>query len=439
MSEGPGFRRWDRTGSTTHIRYSRSALDIKGQRWISQRLYRLMGHDSVFFANPGERLGQALGRGYNYFDLLDTGAHIQSLDQLPKENLRTASRLEKLAERAAACRHFETAREYYYRACLSYTAAIWGIYDSDDAEFVWITDKIRSTFSKVIEYGRDPVERVEIPFERTCISGILSLTPSRRKAPTVLFIPGMDVQKENTLNHLNNPYVQRGMNCLVIDGPGQGESLARRLWVDAENYARAGSVVLDYLVQRPEVDPEKIGIHGLSMGSYWGPLIALRDRRVKALSTHASCQYTKDRLFNEVSPHYRLRFQWMAGNLEQTELDALAAKMTLEGREPEITCPHIIFHGEFDDLTTIREVYDYFNRLGSSVKEFRIYENEFHGIYRFWDEISNMSADWMRDRLNGVPPAQGRRVVLIGWDREERPVDEERLARGFSFFEDRSG
>jgi dienelactone hydrolase len=243
----------------------------------------------------------------------------------------------------------------------------------------------------------------------------------------------MDQQKEGAINYLKNQYVLRGMNSLAIDGPGQGQCLVRKIWVDEENYGRVGKAVVDYLMKRPEVDPERIGLHGTSMGTYWGPLIAIHDPRVKAISTADSCQYNKDHIFNETSPNFRLRFMWMAGNLTDEAFDKMVAKMTLEGRESQIKCPHIIFHGEFDHLTNTGEVYQYFNRLGSEVKELRIYENQYHGLYRFSDEIGSMSADWLRDRLNGVLPKRNRRIVLVDWNKREHPVDEEKIAQGFSY------
>jgi len=434
MGENPRIKRIDRIGSTADIPYTRTLRDVKGQRWIADRFYRLMGRSAFFWDNPEEALGAGVARGSNYFDLKDTAARIKCLDEAPKENIRTARRLEKLGQREEDARHQETACEYYYRACHFYVMAAWGIFDSDNEELLWLTEKIRNTFDKVIQYSRYPIERVEIPFEGKMIPGVLTYTPERKKAPTILLVPGMDLHKENMMNHLNNPYVLRGMNTLAIDGPGQGESLVRKIWVDAENYGRAGKAAIDYLVQRPEVAGDKIGLHGVSMGTYWGPLIALHDPRVKALSTHASCQYNKDHIFNETSPNFRLRFMWMAGNLSDEEFDRMSARMTLEGRESGIKCPHVIFHGEFDHLTDTEEVYRYFDRLGSEVKELRIYENEYHGVSRFLDEIASMSADWLRDRLNGVPPQQKRRVVLVDWNKNEHPVDEGRIARGFSFF-----
>ena len=433
MAEMPRLKRFDRAGNTESIPWSRTLKDVKAQRWIANRFFRLMGRGAFFWENPEEYLGQALERGTNYFDIKDTGARIKSLEQAPKENVRTALRLEKLGKKEEETGHHETACEYYYKSCLFCVAASWSIFDSDDKEFFWLSEKIKAVFDKVVKYNSYPMESVEIPFEGKSLPGILSLTPSRKKAPTILVVPGMDLHKENAINYLRNSYVLRGMNCLVIDGPGQGESLARKIWVDAENYSKAGKAAIDYLVKRPEVDPEKIGIHGISMGTYWGPLIAIHDPRVKALSTHASCHYNKDHIFNETSPNFRLRFMWMAGNLTDEEFDKMAKKMTLEGKEAQIKCPHIIFHGEFDHLTTTEEVYRYFHRLGSEIKELRIYENQFHGVYRFADEIPSMSADWLRDRLNGVSPKENRRIVLVDWNKKEHPVDEEKIAKGFSY------
>ncbi|MFH1625876.1 MAG: prolyl oligopeptidase family serine peptidase [Pseudomonadota bacterium] len=432
MTERPRIKRIDRIGSTAEIPYTRTIIDAKRERWIMDRFYYLMGRGSWFFENPNEMIGAGLVRGYNYFDLKDTGSRIKCLDEMTKENVRTAKRLEKLAKREEAAGHYETAREYYYRASPFYLSATAGIYDSDNEELIWITEKIRENFDKVIKFSPYPMEWVEIPFEGKSIPGILSLTPNRKKAPTILVVPGMDTNKENCTNHLSNPFVSRGMNSLAIDGPGQGESLVRKIWVDDQNYARAGKAVIDYLIKRPEVDPDKIGIHGISMGTYWGPLIAVHDPRVKALSTQMSNFYSKATLFNEVAPNCRLRFMYITGYLNDEELNMMAPKLTLEGQESRIKCPHIIFHGEFDHLTNVNEVYQYFNNLGSEIKELRIYENQFHGIYRFSDEISSMSADWLRDRLNGLQSKQNRKIVLVNWNKEENPVDEKKIAKGFS-------
>lgn len=48
--------------------------------------------------------------------------------------------------------------------------------------------------------------------------------------------------------------------------------------------------------------------------------------------------------------------------------------------------------------------------------------------------IMRCRSSWTRDRLNGVPPNQARRIVLVDWNRMEHAVDEDRIARGFPDF-----
>jgi dipeptidyl aminopeptidase/acylaminoacyl peptidase len=169
------------------------------------------------------------------------------------------------------------------------------------------------------------------------------------------------------------------------------------------------------------------------MGSYWAPLVAIADSRVKALVTAMSCYYDKDHIFNETSPNFRLRFMWMAGIDTDEEFDKMAAEMTLEGSEHLVKCPSLVLHGELDHLTSTIETYRYFDKLGSKIKELRIYENQFHGIARFNDDIYMTSADWLRDILDDRVPKKKKRIVLVDAARMEHDVDEKSLAGGFSY------
>ena len=128
MEQKPRIKRLDKVGSTAGIPRARTIEDVKSQKWVVDRFYRLLGRSSFFWDNPEDTLGVGISRGQNYFDLKDTGARIKSLDQFPKENIRTATRLENLAERESKAGHMETARDYYFRACHFYVLAAWGIF-----------------------------------------------------------------------------------------------------------------------------------------------------------------------------------------------------------------------------------------------------------------------------------------------------------------------
>ena len=128
--------------------------------------------------------------------------------------------------------------------------------------------KYTSCYDKLIKYSKYPMEKVEIPYENTSITGILHLPPNVKKAPCVIFLPGTDMIKEQFPNPKRNIFVERGLAVLSIDGPGQGESNIRNIKVrdDLWSYEKAVSATIDYLETRNEIDCEKIAIFGVSTG-----------------------------------------------------------------------------------------------------------------------------------------------------------------------------
>ena len=154
------IKRIEKIGSTSEVPYTRNIADVKKQRWVMDRFYRLMGRGALFWINPNEQFATNMIRGGNYFDFLDTSSRIHCVDMATKENIRTGRSLEALGNREEETNHFETASEFYYRACHFYVAAAWGILDSDDEELIWLTERIRETFDKVVEFNRYPMRRV---------------------------------------------------------------------------------------------------------------------------------------------------------------------------------------------------------------------------------------------------------------------------------------
>ena len=100
-----------------------------------------------------------------------------------------------------------------------------------------------------------PIERVEVPFDDgKTISCLLHLLPDRRKAPVVIYVPGMDQTKEVFPKAHHNIGIARGFHVLAMDGPGQGNSNMQKIRAVGDNYERAGAAVIGYLAKRPEVD-----------------------------------------------------------------------------------------------------------------------------------------------------------------------------------------
>ena len=356
------------------------------------------------------------GRYQNYaYDLRTLPTEVKSYKMIPRVLERYARHREELAIAAETNGHTETAAELFFLASEKYRTAQHATYENNQ-EKIYLHGKQLECYQRMIPYAPHPIEYVEIPFEGNYIQGILHLTPEKKKAPTVVFSPGMDMTKEASINPFRHPFVVRGMNCLHIDGPGQGTSNIRKIHVTLDNYERAGKAAFDYLCTRPEVDVTKLAVSGYSFGSYWSMQIAAVDDRVKAVGTAAACYGPMTSIFEEETPHFKQVYMYMAGIEDEDKFDHMAGQMKLDSYLPRIKCPCLIISGEYDPLASLDTVLDVYEKVPGP-KEIWIVEDEFHtprhgetfGGADFYGYLAN----WIRDALNGEFEQGRDRKVLI--------------------------
>jgi dipeptidyl aminopeptidase/acylaminoacyl peptidase len=155
---------------------------------------------------------------------------------------------------------------------------------------------------------------------------------------------------------------------------------------------------------------------GMSMGTYWAPLIASRDHRVKACASAHACYGDKVSMFEQASPRFKQLFMYMAGVHEEAAFDALARQMTLVGRARDIDCPTLMITGEYDPLCTVGESLRVYDELRAP-KEIWVFENEFHRVTNSkalgGAAIHGFMVDWLKDAMDGKLPADHHREVLI--------------------------
>jgi 2,6-dihydroxypseudooxynicotine hydrolase len=81
--------------------------------------------------------------------------------------------------------------------------------------------------------------------------------------------------------------LRRGLATFSFDGPGQGETWFQGgLIVDFE---QATSAVIDYLERLPQVDANRIGVFGPSMGGYLAPRSAACVRESRPAPSPEAC------------------------------------------------------------------------------------------------------------------------------------------------------
>ena len=364
-------------------------------------------------------LVKTTGRDQNFaYDERKFPPEVKSYAMVARTMERQARHKEMLAREADARGHSQTARELYYRAIADYHAAQHSIFEDDNSEKLYLYGRIQACGDRMIAMSPTSVERVEIPWEKRSIAGLLYLQPkAAQPAPALLWANGMDSIRELWPDPLHNWAVERGFNVLVIDGPGQGVSNLRKIRVTDDNWERAGRAAIDYLVARPEVDAQRIGILGFSMGCYWGMRTAAIDPRVRAVATSSALHGPKRAIFEQASPKFKQMFMYMAGMRDEVEFDRMAERMTLDEYAPRIHGYTLMMVGEYDPLCSVKDAWEIYQRLGGP-KEFWLLENDFHQPFNHKGLAGLPSfpflADWLADALDGRLPRDLRREVVVG-------------------------
>lgn len=272
------------------------------------------------------------------------------------------------------------------------------------AKFVFVEDVVQmraahmlavNCRNKALPYLQPAGERVAIPFEDTQFYGILRKPAGIVNPPVVVMCMGLDSAKEETEAY-EQPFLARGMAVLVFDGPGQGESeydLSIR-----GDYEVAVTAVVDWLVQRDDVDTTRIGLWGVSLGGYYAPRAAAFEKRVKAcISLSGPFDWAENwGLLNELT---RETFRVRARQKTQDDAREFAATLSLKHCAQHIACPLFIVAGKLDRIVPWTEG----ERLAKAAKgpvEFLLLDDGNHVANNRGYRWRTQSADWMLRQLN---------------------------------------
>lgn len=334
---------------------------------------------------------------------------VRSHDMIAKHLGQAALKSEKLAQAEAAAGHRETAMELYYQAALAYAEAQHVVFETGD-EKRFLHGGLMRCYEHVREYAPYRIEHVDIPWNGSLVSGNLHLAPGDGPKPLVFYIPGCDQTKEAWPYPYYNQALQRGMHAFSFDGPGQGESNLRGIRLTADNYEDAAIAAIDYLLTRREVDPQKIGLYGLSFGSYWAMRTAAKDARLCAVAAPWASFVDKYQLMTEESPRYKQLFAYLTQSTTEDELDRVVRAMTMEGLMDKVTAPTLIVTGEYDPRAPVEEVYRLFDQMIAPAELWVLPDQHHNGSVTqkarssVWEaDIHAFVCDWLRERFEGKP------------------------------------
>ena len=200
-----------------------------------------------------------------------------------REWLATARRVEAIGDSCAARGHTVSAREAWLRASNYYRAAEFYLHgDSEDPRILDLSRRSVACFDRALDLHGLPVDRLEIPYEGTALPGLFYRPDQDDTArPTLLLQTGYDGTMEE-LHPVALAANRRGWNCLTFEGPGQGRVIREQGLPFRHDWEHVVTPLVDLAHSRPDVDPARLALQGISLGGYLAPRAAAFEHRLAA-------------------------------------------------------------------------------------------------------------------------------------------------------------
>jgi dipeptidyl aminopeptidase/acylaminoacyl peptidase len=274
------------------------------------------------------------------------------------------------------------------------------------AKFVFVSDlaQMRDAHMKAVEcrklalpHLRPAGEYVRMPFEGKSFAGILRRPHGAVRPPIVVMCMGLDSAKEE-MESYESLFLARGLATLSFDGPGQGES--EYDFAIRGDYEVAVGAVIDWLAQRSDIDCDRIGLWGVSLGGYYAPRAAAFDRRIKAC-IGLSGPYDFGENWRQLPELTREAFRVRSKCATDDEARRHAHTLSLKGIAQRITCPLYLVAGKQDRLIPWQDAQRLASEAGGPVELVAIEDGNHvanNRVYRY----RLQSADWMAQQL-GLP------------------------------------
>lgn len=330
-----------------------------------------------------------------------------------------AERIETIGHVEEKKGHKLTAAAYLFRAAHYYQVGERFMQPKTDASQAAYQRAVAAFRKAAGLVTRPRIEHVEVPYEGTSLPGIIvhaepvAGRKTTDKGPVMLFLDGFDVTKEIQYFRGIPDLAARGISCLLLDGPGNGEAIRfRGLTLHHETERHAGAAY-DYLARRPEFDPQRIGIMALSLGGYYAPRAASMDQRFACCISwgpewdyHWKWQHRLERIERgeilslSVPWHHLL---WVFGVNTKEEAFKKLEGFKLDGVIQKMTCPYLLVYGEGDQQCPFEHARKSIDAAGSAHKELKIFTREEGGYHHC--QVDNVSIgtaymwDWAAEIL----------------------------------------
>ena len=246
----------------------------------------LFPDDPIFWFQTQRAFGAASYGAADFGEVLTTAQRITAgdYDSWREEWTATAKRVEDEAREMLADGHTISARDGLLRAMTYWRSAEFFTRDREphfDGRELY--ERSAQCFQDAMKYQEPAVVPVDIPYDGTTLNGYLYTSPKPGPQPTVIIHTGFDGTAEEMWIDAACSAQAHGYTVLAFDGPGQPGPRYRDGLVFRPDWEHVVTPVVDFLIEQPGVDPDRIALLGNSMGGWLAPRAAAFEHRIKAL------------------------------------------------------------------------------------------------------------------------------------------------------------
>ncbi|MBV8786115.1 MAG: prolyl oligopeptidase family serine peptidase, partial [Mycobacterium sp.] len=215
--------------------------------------------------------------------------------------------------------------------------------------------------------------------------------------PTVIILGGFDGWREEYQPGAH-ALLARGMACLLLDGPGQGETrLFGGLYMDPASPTAAYSVALDVLLDDPRVS-NVVGIWGNSLGGYLAATAISAEPRFAACCINGGTVRPAE--LPERHPRFITKVQAMYGLSDPVQALRALENATIDAAGlTRIHCPLLVLHGTPDRVFLVENAHALYTGAASRDKTWKEWPDGDHCLYNHTAEKHALVGDWFADRL----------------------------------------
>ena len=264
-------------------------------------------------------------------------------------------------------------------------------------------------YKKACKHIIPAIQELEIHCEGLTIKAHFRTPKSTTKVPAVLVMCGADVFKEDR-GWASDMALDEGMAALVMDAPGTGENPFP--W-EPES-VKAWEAAINTLMERPEIDPNRVGALGVSRGGYSVlQLAGTAPNKVKAVVAIAGHPFHNSPSKQDMAlivetrnERAQLKFgdqngpTWVPHWSPEKE-NEISKSWSLQslGLIEKISMPILLINGDTDGLAPVSNIHFMLEHGVPGLRSAKIYKDSGHCAFEHNSEWGPASFKWLAENL----------------------------------------